>query len=376
MEVPFLDLAGTTGDVRSQVSAGWSRLLDSSQFIGGEVVERFESRWATYCGTSEAVGVANGTDAIQLTLRALGIGSGDEVIVPANSFVATAEAVVLAGATPRFADVDPVTLLLTPADVQAAVTERTRAVIVVHLYGQMADMDALSQVADRLGIALIEDAAQAHGASWLGRMAGSIGRAGCFSFYPGKNLGAFGDAGAVVTSDASLAARIRSLRDHGRAGNSHEEHACVGTNSRLDALQAVVLDAKLDRLDEWNASRRAIAQRYRAVLNAAALTLIPELPGSYGVYHLAVVRVPRRAQVRRWFESLGIDTKVHYPTPIHLLDPYAHFATHPLPVVEQSAAQLVSLPMYPHMSEMQINQVCLGLAAVDELLHEHGVNRA
>ena len=376
MEVPFLDLAGTTGDVRSQVSAEWSRLLDTNQFIGGEVVESFESRWATYCDTSEAIGVANGTDAIQLTLRALGIGAGDEVIVPANSFVATAEAVVLAGATPRFADVDPDTLLLTPDDLQAAVTERTRAVIVVHLYGQMADMDVLSQLTDRLGITLIEDAAQAHGASWLGRMAGSIGRAGCFSFYPGKNLGAFGDAGAVVTSDASLAARIRSLRDHGRAGNSHYDHAYLGTNSRLDALQAVVLEAKLDRLDGWNASRRAIARRYREVLDSAAISLITESPGSYGVYHLAVTRVPRRAQVRRWFESLGIETKIHYPTPIHLLDPYAHFATHPLPVVEQSASQLMSLPMYPHMSEKQISQVCLSLATVDELLHEHGVNHA
>ena len=252
MDVPFIDLAAMTGEVRAAVSDAWRGLLDSNRFIGGEAVDRFESEWAAYCGTTQAIGMANGTDAIQLTLRALGIAEGDEVIVPANSFVATAEAVVLAGATPRFADVDPATLLLNADALTAALTNRTRAVIVVHLYGQMVDMDAIGRVAERAGIAVIEDAAQAHGATWRGRSAGSVGIAGCFSFYPGKNLGAFGDAGAVVTSDAALAARLRSLRDHGRAGGSHYDHAYLGTNSRLDALQAVVLSAKLARLDDWN----------------------------------------------------------------------------------------------------------------------------
>ena len=219
--VPFTDLAAMTREVRAAVDQGWERLLTSSRFIGGQAVEEFEQAWATYCGTGHAVGVANGTDALQLTLVALGIGPGDEVIVPANTFVASAEAVILAGATPRFADVSRRTLLLTPEDLEAAITPRTRAVFVVHLYGQMPDMDALRRTADRAGVLLIEDAAQAQGASWRGRRAGSIGQAGCFSFYPGKNLGAFGDAGAVVTADADLARRIRSLRDHGRVIGSH-----------------------------------------------------------------------------------------------------------------------------------------------------------
>ena len=372
MAVPFLDLSGMTSEVRAQVSAEWSALLDSNQFVGGAAVERFEASWASYCTTAYAVGVANGTDAIHLTLRALGIGRGDEVVVPTNSFVATAEAVVLAGATPRFADVDPTTLLLTAQDLQAAITERTRAVIAAHLYGQMPDMDALAHAAQRLGIALIEDAAQAHGARWFGRRAGSIGIAGCFSFYPGKNLGAFGDAGAVVTSDEALAVRIRSMRDHGRSDGSHYDHANLGTNSRLDTAQAIVLNAKLDHLDEWNGARRAIADRYLTAAAETDIALVPEAPGADSVHHLAVVRVQRREQVRRWLETLGIETKVHYPTPIHLLDPFAEFASGPLPVAEQAAAEVLSLPMYPHMSEQQITQICGSFAVVGELLHAHG----
>jgi len=371
MDVPFIDLGAMTGDVRTQVSDAWLALLDSNRFIGGEAVDRFESQWAAYCGTAEAVGVANGTDAIQLTLRAMGIGEGDEVVVPTNSFVATAEAVVLAGARPRFADVDPATLLLTADCLDAAVTSRTRAVIVVHLYGQMADMDALCRAAQRAGIAIIEDAAQAHGATWRGRAAGSVGHAGCFSFYPGKNFGAFGDAGAVVTSDAALAARLRALRDHGRAGGSHYQHIYLGTNSRLDAVQAVVLSAKLERLEEWNEARRAIAERYRAALVALADTtieLVTEAPGARGVYHLAVVRAPQRDRMRRWLKALGVETGIHYPTPIHHLVPYEHLWERPLPVAEQAADEVLSLPMFPHMTEEQVSQVCEAVAVANELL--------
>lgn len=245
--VPFTDLAAMTREIRATIDQNWGQLLDTSAFIGGQAVEEFEAAWAAYCGVGHAIGMANGTDALQLTLTALGIGAGDEVIVPANTFVATAEAVVLAGATPRFADVSSETLLLTAADLEAAITPRTRAVIVVHLYGQMPDMGALCRAASQAGVVLIEDAAQAHGATWNGRRAGSFGRAGCFSFYPGKNLGAFGDAGAVVTGDAVLAERLRRLRDHGRARGTRYRHVVVGTNSRLDALQAVVLTAKLPR---------------------------------------------------------------------------------------------------------------------------------
>jgi dTDP-4-amino-4,6-dideoxygalactose transaminase len=313
--------------------------------------------------------VANGTDALHLTLRALGIGPGDEVVVPANSFVATAEAVVLAGATPRFADVDADTLLMTPTTAEAAITRRTGAIIAVHLYGQMCDMHGLRVLAERYDLALIEDAAQAHGATWRGQSAGSLGIAGCFSFYPGKNLGAFGDAGAVTTSDENLAARIRSMRDHGRRDGSHYDHAEIGTNSRLDALQAIVLSAKLEHLAVANDARRRILERYRTAAARGPIDLVRESPDSRGVYHLAVARCPVRVEVRQWMASWGIDTSVHYPTPIHLMTPYGRFATEPLPVAEQAATRIVSLPLFPHMSEEQVGRVCQALELANELLN-------
>jgi dTDP-4-amino-4,6-dideoxygalactose transaminase len=365
--VPFVDLAAVTQDVREEVLQSWSTVLGSGRFVGGEIVEHFEAKFAAYCNSSEAVGVANGTDALHLTLRALGIGPGDEVVVPANSFVATAEAVALAGATVRFADVDPGTLLLTAATAETAMTARTVAIIVVHLYGQVADMDAIGRLAQRRGVVLIEDAAQAHGATWRGQVSGSFGVAGCFSFYPGKNLGAFGDAGAVVTSDPALAARLRCLRDHGRFG-SHYEHSMVATNSRLDALQAAVLIAKLTRLDAWNEARRRIAARYRNAYTAAGFRTVDEIPEACGVQHLAVVRMPQRDRARRLLDSLGIATGVHYPIPIHCMGPYRHLATGPLPVAERAATEVVSLPMFPHMSDEQIDQVCDAADVIAEVM--------
>ena len=359
--VPFSDLAAMTREIREAVDEGWDRLLQGSRFIGGEAVEEFEQAWAEYCGTRHAIGVANGTDALQLTLMALGIGPGDEVVVPSNTFVASAEAVVLAGATPRFADVSPRTMLLTPHDLLAAITPRTRAVIVVHLYGQMPDMDALSRTADKAGIWLLEDAAQAHGASWRGRPAGSIGQAGCFSFYPGKNLGAFGDAGAVVTADPDLANRLRSLRDHGRVAGSHYRHERVGMNSRLDALQAVVLMAKLARLDAWNEARRSIAARYQAAFASGPIRLVENEAGSRGVYHLAVARIPDRERVRQQLTAIGIETGIHYPIPCHRQAPYVRYATGPLPVSEAAAQEVLSLPMFPHLSDHQVARVCEAL---------------
>ncbi len=298
----------------------------------------FEQHFAAYCGTAEAVGCGNGTDALHLSFRALGVGAGDEVVVPANTFVATVEAIVLAGASPVFVDVDPATLLITAEGVAAALTPRTRAVVAVHLYGHMPDMDALEALTAQHGLVLVEDAAQAHGATWNRQRAGSFGRVGCFSFYPGKNLGAFGDAGAVTTSDPEVAARIRAMQDHGRVGNRHYEHALLGLNSRLDALQAVVLDAKLERLDRWNAARRRIVKRYRALLPPDVGTLVDEVPGSRGAHHLAVIQVDRRDQVRERLAGVGVATGIHYPRPCHEMAPYRRYARGSLPVVERATA--------------------------------------
>jgi dTDP-4-amino-4,6-dideoxygalactose transaminase len=238
----------------------------------------------------------------------------------------------------------------------------------VHLYGLMPDMDALGQVAAQGGIAVVEDAAQAQGATWHGRRAGSLGYAGCFSFYPGKNLGAFGDAGAIVTSDSRLAAQLRSLRDHGRVPGSHYEHAAVGTNSRLDAVQATVLSTKLPRLDAWNAARRQIAARYREAFDDGVFRMVGEVPGSRGVYHLGVVRVADRDRVQRLFASLGIQTAIHYPTPCHRVEAYRPYAHAPLPAAERAAAEVLSLPMYPQMTDKQVNQVCSAADVVTDIV--------
>jgi dTDP-4-amino-4,6-dideoxygalactose transaminase len=355
--VPFLDLRGVTDAVAAEVQAEWATLMESGAFIGGAAVERFERELAAYCGTSHAVGMANGTDALHLTLRALGIGAGDSVIVPANTFVATVEAVVLAGAVPRFADVDPDTLLLTADSIAAATVPSTKAVMVVHLYGQMPDVDAISQCAWSLGLHLIEDAAQAQGASFGRRRAGAVGVAGCFSFYPGKNLGAFGDAGAVVTSDAGLADRLRSLRDHGRAVGTHHDHVVLGTNSRLDAVQAVVLTAKLPHLDEWNGTRDELMSLYREMLDPARARPVAEQPGGRGVHHLAVVRVADRARVRQELDRHGIATGIHYPVPCHRMQPYRCFADGTLSAAERAADEVLSLPMYPHLEVHDVRRV-------------------
>ncbi|WP_427894843.1 DegT/DnrJ/EryC1/StrS family aminotransferase [Kribbella sp. GL6] len=366
-QIPFLDLTGVNREVADEVRTGWDEIVRTARFVGGDAVTRFEAEWAQYCGTEYAVGVANGTDALHLVLRGLGIGPGDEVVVPANTFVATVEAIVLAGAVPRFADVDERTLLVTADTLKAAVTPATKALIPVHLYGQMPDLTAIATLADELGLMLVEDAAQAHGATWDGRRAGSFGRAACFSFYPGKNLGAFGDAGAVVTSDARLVELLLSMRDHGRAQNAvdgHFQHDVLGTNSRLDALQAVVLSAKLKRLDEWNASRRRLRAVYAERIDPAAATLVDELEGSAGSYHLAVVQVDDRDRVRADLAAEGIGTGIHYAAPCHLMAPYAEHASGELPVVEASAGRLLSLPMFPHLGTQDAERVADRLNAI------------
>jgi dTDP-4-amino-4,6-dideoxygalactose transaminase len=276
--------------------------------------------------------------------------------------VATVEAVVLAGARPRFADVDERTLLLTPETVEAQVTPATRAVIVVHLYGQMPDMDALGEVTDERGLLLIEDAAQAQGADWRGVRAGAFGAAACFSFYPGKNLGAFGDAGAITTSDPEVAERLVSMRDHGRVLGGHYQHGRLGMNSRLDTAQAIVLSAKLRHLDDWNAARRRLVTTYREHLPTEGVRLVEELPGARGVHHLLAARVRDRDVVRERLAARGVSTAIHYPVPCHLMTPYAAYAEGSLPVVESAARALVSLPLFPHLRQAEVLEVCETLA--------------
>jgi dTDP-4-amino-4,6-dideoxygalactose transaminase len=366
--VPFTDLGAMARDVWPEIEQDYLACLLGGGYIGGPAVKAFEREWAAYCGADHAVGLASGTDALQLSLTALGVGPGDEVVVPANTFIATAAAVVRAGATPRFADVSDDTLLMTADSLAEAITPRTRAVIIVHLYGQMPDMAGLEAIAQQAGIAVIEDAAQAHGAEWGGRRAGSFGAVACFSFYPAKNLGAFGDAGAIVTSRPELADEIRSLANHGRSGgHSHYEHDRVGTNSRLDALQAIVLSGKLAHLDEWTERRIALASRYRKLLGeceftGAGLKLTATAPLGRHVYHLFVVRVARRDNLRAELAQRGIQTGVHYPVPCHRQPPLRGFAERPLPVAERTAGEILSLPMFPHMTDRQVDNVCESLA--------------
>ena len=357
MKIPFIDLQSMHAEVRDDLDEAWRQVSLSGKFIGGEAVDNFESKWADYCGSKYCVGVGSGTAALELTLAALGLGRGDEVIVPANTFIATAAAVAAVGARVAFVDVDPATLLITAEILKQAITSRTAAVIVVHLYGQPADMDSISQVASSAGIAVLEDAAQAHGACWRGKKAGSLSHAGCFSFYPGKNLGAFGDAGAVVTNDRAVAERIRSLSNHGRSHNNPHRHELIGANHRLDALQAAILSVKLKRLDAWNAGRRRAADAYAAALAGLPVQLVDTGPNASSCYHLAVVQTPHRHEVRQALAAEQISTGLHYPIPCHRQTPFMTGRVSSLPVVEAAADRVLSLPMFPHLTDAQIRSV-------------------
>lgn len=362
--ITLTDLAPSTGQVRREVEAGWARLLDTNAWIGGAAVEEFERAWADYCRTREAICVANGTDALHLILRALHVGPGDEVLVPANTFIATAEAVILSGARPRFVDVDPDTLLITPEAVAASVTPSTAAVIPVHLYGHMADVAGLAAVCRRHGLALIEDAAQAHGATRDGVRAGSAGIAAGFSFYPGKNLGAFGDAGAVTTDDASLADAIRSLANHGRSPGDKYLHPVIGTNSRLDAVQAVVLGAKLPYLDGWLAGRRRVVAAYRERTRDLPIRIVEPEIGVDSAWHLLVARVADRDRVRTELMEQHVETGIHYPVPCPEQPAFARYADSACPVASSAARQIVSLPLHPHMAADDVDVLCRVLRTV------------
>jgi dTDP-4-amino-4,6-dideoxygalactose transaminase len=354
--VPFLDMASLNGALHGEYELAWKTVLEHGRFVGGPEVEQFEASFAAYCETTACVGVANGTDALKLILASLGIGPGDEVIVPTNTFVATAEAVCAVGARPRFVDVLPDTLLVDPVAVAAATGPATAAIIAVHLFGQMADVDALVPVARRYGLALIEDAAQAHGARLRGRRAGSVGDAAAFSFYPSKNLGALGDGGAVVTRDPYLAAKIRRCADHGRAATDRHLHDQRGCNSRLDTLQAAILSIKLADLDNANVARRRVMDRYRRQLPPRIRPVTNHLAAE-SVHHLAVVRVEDRAAVIAQLDRHGIGWGVHYPIPCHRQPAYQEFPE-ALPVAEEAAEQILSLPMFPTLTDAQVDLVC------------------
>jgi dTDP-4-amino-4,6-dideoxygalactose transaminase len=355
--VPFLDLHRLHADLREPLDLAWRSVLGHGRFIGGPEVETFETAFARYCEAEHCVGVGNGTDALELILAGLGIGPGDEVIVPTNTFVATAEAVVAVGARPRFVDVLPDTLLIDPDAAAAAIGPRTAALMAVHLFGQMADMPALSALTARHGLALIEDAAQAHGARFAGRRAGSGGIAAGFSFYPGKNLGALGDGGAVVSNDSELVARIRRLAEHGRSRADRHLHEVSGRNSRLDTLQAALLQVKLPGLDEANSARVAAVELYRKGLPAWCAPVAVH-PHAEPVHHLAVVQVPDRTGATRALDEAGIGWGVHYPVPCHRQPAFAEFATEPLPVAEAAAEHILSLPLSPTLTAEQIDRVC------------------
>ena len=363
MLVPFVDLQAQYRSIKAEVDAAIARVVESASFILGREVEAFEAAFAEYTGARFCVGVNSGTAAIQLAVTACGLGPCDEVIVPANTFFATAEAVSTAGATPVFVDADPDSCNIDPAKIEAAVTPNTRAVIPVHLYGQPADLDSVFEVAARHNLAVIEDAAQAHGARYKGRRVGALGRAGCFSFYPGKNLGAYGEGGAVVTDDEEVARRVRLLRDHGSGRKYH--HEVVGYNFRLEGIQGAVLNVKLGHLDRWNRLRREHAALYNELLAGSGLLLPREMPYAEHVYHLYVVRAEGRDALQGELAAAGVQTGIHYPIPIHLQPAYASLGHQAgdFPEAERQARAVLSLPMFPELTENQLMHVARTVGA-------------
>jgi dTDP-4-amino-4,6-dideoxygalactose transaminase len=363
--IPLVDLSAQQAAVAKDVALSWQQVLEQHAFINGPQVAEFEREFAAFSRTPHCIGVANGTDAIEIALRALGVGPGDECILPANTFVATAEAVCRAGARPVLVDcVDDATYLLDTDAIEATATSRTRAIIPVHLYGQAAPVERLLPLADRIDAWVVEDAAQAHGARRNGVCVGNLGNVAATSFYPGKNLGAYGDAGAILTGSDDLAALMRMIRDHGSPRKY--EHEVLGVNSRLDTLQAVVLSAKLCRLAGWNAARRHAAARYDALLSNIADVIRPRtLHGNEHVWHLYVVCVPNRAQVLKELHAAKIGAGIHYPVPIHLTPAFAGlgYSEGAFPNAERAAVQILSLPLFPEITAGQQERVVSVLSA-------------
>lgn len=365
MNVPFLDLKLQHQPLRAEIEAAIREVLDTCAFAGGPFVARLEDEFAKFCGAPHSIGVGNGTDALWFALLALGVGPGDEVITVPSTFMATAEAITYTGATPVFVDIDEGTYTMDPTLLERAVTPRTKAIVPVHLMGQCADMDPILEFAARRGLAVVEDACQAHGAEYKGRKAGTLGHAGAFSFYPGKNLGAIGEAGAIITKDPVLAERMKVLRDHGQIRKYH--HTQVGWNGRMDGIQAAALSIKLRRLADWNDQRRAHAAHYRRLLSDLDAIILPAEAG-YGrhVYHLFAIRVPRRDEVLAELGRRGVSCGIHYPIPVHLQAAYSSLKLGPgsFPISERCAEEFLSLPMFPELTQAQVEYVATNLREV------------
>lgn len=358
MKVPFLDLQAHHVPLRAEINRAIAQVIDASAFAGGPFVEDFERDFAAYCGCEHAIGVGNGTDALWLALLACNIGAGDEVITVPSTFMATAEAITYCGATPVFVDIDERTYTMDPARLELAFSSKTKAIIPVHLFGQTADMDPILEFARDRGLFVVEDAAQAHGAEYKGRKAGTLGDAGCFSFYPGKNLGAFGEAGAVVTNAARINERIRILRDHGQARKYH--HSMIGWNCRMDGIQGAVLQVKLKHLNSGNALRRKHAADYNEAFRELEAVIVPTEAGwGKHVYHVYALRVPERDTLVAHLNEAGVGCGIHYPVPVHLQQAYRGlgYRRGTFRVSEETSAEFISLPMYPELTKTDLSTV-------------------
>jgi dTDP-4-amino-4,6-dideoxygalactose transaminase len=357
VRIPLVDLKKQYQDIKEEILSEVGQALDGMQLFLGKNVQAIESNFAAYCGAEFGIGVGSGTDALHIALRACGIGPGDEVITVPHTFIATVEAIILAGARPVFVDIDPETYNIDTSQIEKMINDRTRAILPVHLYGQPADMEPIWKLARAHNLKVIEDSCQAHGAEYKGRRTGSLGDVGCFSFYFTKNLGAYGEAGMITTSDPDIAKQCRMLRDHGQ--NAKYYHATMGINGRLDEIQAAMLKVKLPHLDDWIEKRRSIARAYGAGLPPQLVKPV-EMPWAKHVYHLYVVRTPERDQLKEWLESKGIGTGMHYPVPVHLQEAWRHYGgeEYSLPVTEKITREILSLPIYPELSEEEVGYIC------------------
>jgi dTDP-4-amino-4,6-dideoxygalactose transaminase len=357
MTVPYFDLKAQYAGMRDEILAALDRVCQGASFILGEEVAAFEKEFAAYCETKYCVALNSGTSALHLALLAIGVQAGDEVITTANTFIATAEAIAYTGARPVFVDIDPATANIDPHRIEQAITSRTKAIIPVHLYGRPAELGPILEIARNHGLAVIEDSCQAHGARYRGKRVGGIGTAAAFSFYPGKNLGAYGEGGALTTNDENIASLARSLRDHGQT--SRYFHDYLGYNYRMDGFQGAVLRIKMKRLEEWTAKRRRFAGLYREILGGSGIVIPRDDPRSESVYHLFVVYVENRDSIRAQLEARGVQTAIHYPRPVHLQKPFAALGYHTgsFPLTERACDQTLSLPLFPEMTEEQVKYV-------------------